>query len=403
MATNASRRAREKRIRAQYRRKIFVTGIIMLLIGFAAGYLVCMLTTEAPTPQVDEQLLATPVPVEQPEVTPYIIYVTPEPTQVPTAEPVIVTPEPVVITPEPVIATPEPAVVTAEPTEAPTQAPIVEPVETADNVLAPLTVTAATEAPTQAPVVTPAPVAAKSEPVIVPYGESVSFDTQIKADGTARRTVDAEPYETINLSIQVDAHKGPTYFQNNYADAYMLQGNEAAVEFELILNEYAGNTDIIPQNFLLITFRGESDDVVAQGFQLMDTEIGGKTGISIYSDTPTTLYKRYPYAANQGDMVYMVVNTYNDGVEGTYWFEIIDPDPEPLYADDFEALTVGSKGDDVEKLQQKLIDMGLLEDTADGKFGKKTGEAVSACQDLLGFEQTGEADAQLMNALFDVF
>ena len=205
----------------------------------------------------------------------------------------------------------------------------------------------------------------------------------------------------MNLTLQVDAHKGPNYFQSNYSDSYMLQGNEAAVEFELTLNEYMGNADIIPQNFLLITFRGETDADVIQGFQLMDTEIGGKTGISVYSDTPTTLYKRYPYNAAK-DMVYMVVNIYNDGVEGTYWFEIIDPNPEPLYPASFEPLEVGSKGDEVAKLQQKLIDMGLLSDKADGKFGKKTGEAVSACQELLGLEATGYADATLMNALFDV-
>lgn len=397
MATNASRRAREKRIRARYRRKLFVTGLIMLIIGLVAGYVVCMLTTETPEPEI-VTLEPTPVIIEAtPEIieaTPQIIYVTPEAT----AEPVVIE-----VTPEPVVVTPEPVVVTAEPT----QEPIVALPEEATNVLEqPLTMTAATAAPvvvTAAPTAEPTaePIITGSAPVIVPYGEACSITTQIKADGTARRSADAEAYETVNLTLQVDAHKGPNYFQSNYSDSYMLQGNEAAVEFELTLNEYMGNAEIIPQNFLLITFRGDTDADVIQGFQLMDTEIGGKTGISVYSDTPTTLYKRYPFSTAK-EMVYMVVNTYNDGVESTYWFEIIDPNPEPLYPASFEPLTEGSKGDEVAKLQKKLIDMGLLSGKADGKFGKKTGEAVSACQALMGFEETGIADAQLMNALFDI-
>ena len=410
MATNASRRAREKRIRAKYRRKIILTGFIMLLIGLAAGYLICMLTTEVP--EAEPAVMPTPVVIE---ATPQTIYVTPEAT----AEPVIIeatpqiieaTPQIVYITPEPtaepvvIEVTPEPVIVTEAPTAEPTQAPIEAPAEPTNVLEQPLTMTAATAEPvvaTAAPTAEPV-VASQSEPVIVPYGEAISIDTQIKADGTARRTADAEAYETVNVTLQVDAHKGPTYFHSNYADSYMLQGNEAAVEFELTLNEYYGSADIIPQNFLLITFRGESDAEVIQGYQLMDTEIGGKTGIAVYSDTPTTLYKRYPYDKTT-EMVYMKVNTYNDGVESTYLFEIIDPNPEPMYPASYTPLEVGSKGDDVYKLQEKLIEMELLDDKADGKFGKKTGEAVKACQAQLGLEETGYADAELMNALFDVF
>lgn len=433
MATNASRRARERRIRAKYRKKVVMTGFIMLLIGLAAGYLICMLTTDTPEPQAVVQptpvvieatpqvIEATPQVIEATpqiiEATPQIVYVTAEPTAEPLSLPTEVeTAAPVVVatavpTAEPTaVPTPEP---TAEPVIA-TQAPIAEP---QTNVLGqPLTVTAATQAPevnpTDAaqvvvataepqPVATQAPAAVNNGPVIVPYGEACTFTTQIKADGTARRVADAEAYENLSLTMEVDAHKGPTYFQSNYSDSYMLQGNEAVVEFEMTLNEYYGNADIVPQNFLLITFRGETDGSMIQGFQLMDTEIGGKTGISIYSDTPTTLYKRYPYSKTD-KMVYMVVNTYNDGVENTYWFEIVDPNPEPLYPASFVPLEVGSKGDDVSKLQKKLIDMGLLDDKADGKFGKKTGEAVKACQQQLGLEETGYADATLMNALFDV-
>lgn len=42
----------------------------------------------------------------------------------------------------------------------------------------------------------------------------------------------------------------------------------------------------------------------------------------------------------------------------------------------YETLRIGDSGEAVTRLQQALIDLGYLNDTADGVFGKKTGEAV---------------------------
>ena len=253
-----------------------------------------------------------------------------------------------------------------------------------------------------------------AEPIVVPYGESASFQTEIKADGSARRTADDEAYETLDITMKVKAYKDPAYFEAHYANDYNLQGNEAAVEFEITLNGYTGSTEIIPQNFLLITFCGEDESVTSQGFQLMDTEIAGNTEVAITSDNTVTLYKRYPYNAEQGDMAYMVVNSYVGGVEYTHRFEIIAPEVEETATTDSadstaaaetsvsgEGLTIGSKGDDVKKLQAKLIELGLLSGQPDGHFGKYTASAVQEMQRRYGMEQTGIADQAFLNKLYE--
>ena len=442
MAYNASRRARERRLRARYRKKIWTAAIVMLVVGLILGFVACVVAAQrsdrvaemlnlasekkgfvaptavpteepvsaadleamlafeesleygdeeedfseeiisAPTlsiveaPETVEEPVVEPLPTEEAEPVQLAIVVEPVETEAPTAEPTV---EP---TAEP---TPEP---TAEPTPEPTPEPTAEP----------------TPEPTAEP--TPVPTA---EPIIVPYGQPYTFKTQIKADGSARRTADSDAYETLELTLKVEAYKDPAYFAANYSESYNLQGNEAAVQFDITLNGYTGSAEIIPQNFLLITFSGEDEGVTSQGFQLMDTEIAGKTGIAIVSDTTSTLYKRYPYNADQGDMTYMVVNTYYEGVEGTYLFEIQAPVTEETVAAEAEAtasasddtvLTVGVKSDEVKRLQRALIDKGLLSGQPDGHFGNYTAAAVKEMQRRYGMEQTGIADKAFLDKLY---
>lgn len=430
MANYRSRNSRERRLRARYRKKIWTCGIIMLIVGLVAGYVLCVMFPAASKIPSLLGVDATPTPVIDVSVEP-TAEPTPEPTDEPTAEP---TAEPTVIpTAEPAaqstdVPDVQPAIVfnsvdvaaaqsagdaseepTVEPTVEATEETTVEPTE--EPTLEP-TVEATAE-PTAEPTVEPTPA-----PIIVPFGESCTFDTQITADGKACLSADAEDVETLNLTLTVRAYKDPAYFEEHYADAYNLQGNEAAVEFDLSLNGYAGSTEIIPQNFLLITFCGEDEDDKAQGFQLMDSEIAGKTDIAIANDTATTLYKRYAYNADQGDMVYMVVTTYNGGAETTYWFEIQGPEEEPqtetgAEGSDAEAaataepetsevsLTVGSTGPEVSKLQAKLIELGLLTGSPDGKFGKYTAGAVEIMQGRFGMEKTGVADAAFLAKLYE--
>lgn len=59
----------------------------------------------------------------------------------------------------------------------------------------------------------------------------------------------------------------------------------------------------------------------------------------------------------------------------------------------------GSSGDEVVQLQQQMIDVGALNDVADGKFGKKTEQAVKDLQAYFGQQKTGKADQEFLDEL----
>lgn len=70
------------------------------------------------------------------------------------------------------------------------------------------------------------------------------------------------------------------------------------------------------------------------------------------------------------------------------------------------AMQIGSKGEDVRLLQQRLIALGILESNADGDYGKVTQSAVKEAQRLLALagqpvEETGTADDATLACLFD--
>lgn len=65
-----------------------------------------------------------------------------------------------------------------------------------------------------------------------------------------------------------------------------------------------------------------------------------------------------------------------------------------------EALSEGSNGAGVMRLQQKLVDLGYLS-YADGIFGKLTKAAVEEAQEDFGYERTGIADVEFTRALLE--
>lgn len=65
----------------------------------------------------------------------------------------------------------------------------------------------------------------------------------------------------------------------------------------------------------------------------------------------------------------------------------------------FVPMQKGSKGDDVQALQQRLILLGYLQGTADGKFGDMTRAAVEAVQHAHSLEITGVAGEDELDAL----
>ncbi|MBR5383754.1 MAG: peptidoglycan-binding protein, partial [Clostridia bacterium] len=72
------------------------------------------------------------------------------------------------------------------------------------------------------------------------------------------------------------------------------------------------------------------------------------------------------------------------------------PTAVPAY---YPTMSRGSRGDNVKLMQQKLIELGYLDDTADGVFGGKTQTAIEDLQADLGIEVTGIMDNDLMNKL----
>lgn len=63
-------------------------------------------------------------------------------------------------------------------------------------------------------------------------------------------------------------------------------------------------------------------------------------------------------------------------------------------------LKVGAKGDAVEKLQQRLVDLGYLSETPDGVFGKATKAAVKDFQKNSGLAVDGIAGTTTIGELF---
>ena len=76
-----------------------------------------------------------------------------------------------------------------------------------------------------------------------------------------------------------------------------------------------------------------------------------------------------------------------------------EPTPAPT-AKAARTLKKGSTGEDVKKLQQALIDLGYLSDTADGTFGAKTQDAVTLFQSVNGLDADGLAGAKTQALLF---
>ena len=66
-------------------------------------------------------------------------------------------------------------------------------------------------------------------------------------------------------------------------------------------------------------------------------------------------------------------------------------------------LKKGDQGEDVAELQRMLIEMGFLDDTADGAYGSNTESAVRLFQTYCGLKETGKADDTLLSMVFDLY
>ena len=69
--------------------------------------------------------------------------------------------------------------------------------------------------------------------------------------------------------------------------------------------------------------------------------------------------------------------------------EVPAPEAPVPEAPVFEPIGVGSRGETVAQLQEKLIELGILDGKADGVFGPASEAAVKYTQKALGWEETG--------------
>jgi type IV secretory pathway VirB10-like protein len=82
----------------------------------------------------------------------------------------------------------------------------------------------------------------------------------------------------------------------------------------------------------------------------------------------------------------------------------VTPRPVPTITPNvkkYRNLAMGSKGAEVRRLQERLIELGYLpEGSADGVYGSSTAAALSAFQAKLGMAATGAADVLTQEKLF---
>jgi len=91
---------------------------------------------------------------------------------------------------------------------------------------------------------------------------------------------------------------------------------------------------------------------------------------------------------------------YSDDALPAQGTTVTTPPPSSLYPD--RSLYNGCSGDDVKDLQQRLKDLGYLDDKVDGKFGNNTELALRAFQIKNGMSATGMATQATYEVLFSV-
>ncbi len=187
-----------------------------------------------------------------------------------------------------------------------------------------------------APSLSPTKMSAEPEngEIVVPFGETQEISVEINSDGTLYRDGDTQATETLNFSVRVLRYLTPEYYQVNYGTAYALKGNEAGVEFKLLLNDYTGNAEIAPSD-LLNTALETVDGTMIQGYALMATEIG-ISKLTVKTNVPVNGYKRFDYSEDVGDIAYLTITVANsNGSLVKYMFEVGDPirptpSPQPM-------------------------------------------------------------------------
>ena len=85
--------------------------------------------------------------------------------------------------------------------------------------------------------------------------------------------------------------------------------------------------------------------------------------------------------------------------------ELPTPTPEPavtqgILTPEYATLSKGDKSEDVQKMQERLWELGFLDDDRDGNFGSNTQTAVKLFQQAAGLDVTGVADNATLTLLY---
>lgn len=341
-------KARERRLRAKYQRKIRTAVVLCLVIGLAVGFVAGRLTASTSIPVVPT-VTTTMEPTATPEPTP-----NPTATVVPSTAPAAITT---------VIPTANPNVIaTAQPAAQPTAEPAAQP-----------------------------------SVVVVPAGETQNFSVQVYADGSARNDTQPLPYETLSFQMTISRLLDNDYYVSNYGSTHRLEEGTAGVEFELMLNNYQGATVIEPNKLIKNIGIESADGLVTYGYRLTNAEISGTDDITLQTNVPMKLYKRF--VQSDAQPMYLVVTVTIDGVNQVYKFELAAEEAEP--AVEYTALAKGDSSDAVKALQTHLITKGYLDlGSDDGIYGSGTAEAVMKAQTDLGMEADGIASPEFQTAFF---
>ena len=335
----------ERKIKAKYRKMCGWCFLIALVIGFVLGFLGARMlfpadqeqsATPAPTPVVaapvpqnteEAQLVvptqeATPVVTEAPAPTP-----APTPTPTPTVDPIEQLGNYFGLSAEDLGVTQAPAnTPTPEPTPMPTPTQqVVQVVPTATPASALLTITptpaamlpgtdaqttgaeqSALPTQTEQPQQVVSGKGSKADPYLL--DEVFTFDTEVLPSGLPRTNVADTQYDTVRFSISLNNYMTPDYYKANYGDKYRLTGTEAGAKLTMSFVSSTGTAAIAPQDALRIVFENEAGMEV-DGYQLINAEIAGLSGITIQPGQTQVVYKRFVYNATE-DMRYLVVKYY---------------------------------------------------------------------------------------------
>ena len=104
---------------------------------------------------------------------------------------------------------------------------------------------------------------------------------------------------------------------------------------------------------------------------------------------------------NDGKELYREESSINlEDLEGERYIEESETEPPAEPQPVYHVLRQGDKGEEVRRLQEKLIQLGYLNDKADGNYGPKTAAAVKELNEQNGLGSSSEADAITQDMVF---